>query len=71
VAAYNNPPLLLAGLAICAIIVLALCPVVSACEMVFKTILYSFATRGPLPGDLAADALVDAFPRRMRASSAE
>jgi hypothetical protein len=67
----NNPPLLLAGLAICAIIVLALCPVVSACEMVFKTILYSFATRGPLPGDLAADALVDAFPRRMRASSAE
>ena len=67
----NNPPFLIAGLAICAIIVLALCAVVSACEMVFKTILYSFATRGPLPGDLDADALADAFPTRIRASSAE
>jgi hypothetical protein len=67
----NNPPLLIVGLAICAIIVLALCAVVSACEMVFKTILYSFATRGPLPGDLDADALRDAFPTRIRASSAE
>jgi hypothetical protein len=67
----NHPPLLIAGLAMCAIIVLALCAVVSACEMVFKTILYSFATRGPLPGDLDADALMDAFPTRIRASSAE
>jgi len=67
----KNPPLLIAGLAICAIIVLALCTVVSACEMVFKTILYSLATRGPLPGDLDADALMDAFPTRIRATSAE
>jgi hypothetical protein len=67
----NNPALLMAGLAICGVIVLALFAVVSACEMVFKTILYSFATRGPLPGDLDADALVDAFPTRIRASSAE
>jgi hypothetical protein len=67
----KNPPFLIAGLTICAIIVLALCAVVSACEMVFKTILYSFATRGPLPGDLDADALADAFPTRIRASSAE
>jgi len=67
----NNPPLLIAGLAICAIIVLALCAVVSACEMVFKTILYSFATRGPLPGGLDADALADAFPTRIRATPAE
>ena len=67
----NNPPLLMAGLAICGIIVLALCAVVSACEIVFKTILYSFATRGPLPGELDADALRDAFPTRIRASAAE
>ena len=67
----SNPPLLIAGLAICGVIVLALCAVVSACEMVFKTILYSFATSGPLPGDLDADALRDAFPTRIRTSSAE
>lgn len=67
----NTPPLLIAALAICSTIVLALFAVVSACEMVFKTILYSFATSGPLPGDLDADTLADAFPTRIRASSAE